>query len=82
MEAKLATTRRSGRTTRAVDEMVQHLFNHGIVQLWDHHPEGSLTHVEKAVFSRLYYEHGMKRNDGYKYDRSTNVVRLENFKTP
>lgn len=70
--------RRSGRTTRAIDEMVQHLFNHGVVQLWDHHG-GSLTHVENAIFSRLYNEHRLKRNDGYKYDRSTHTVRLENF---
>lgn len=71
--------RRSGRTTRAVDEMVQHLFNHGVVQLWDHH-NGSLSHVENAVFSRLYYEHGLKRNAGYKYDVASNTIRLDNFK--
>jgi hypothetical protein len=74
--------RRSGRTTRAVDEMVQHLFNHGVVELWDHaeHPNNlAFDCMKKVFFDRLSREHYLRFPDGLDYDFKAQIVRLKNF---
>ena len=78
--------RRSGRTTRAIDEMVQHLFNHGIVQLWDHanridwqdKQNMALREAKRIFFDRLSREHRLTIKHGLNYDQKTETVRLSN----
>lgn len=78
--------RRSGRTTRAIDEMVQHLFNHGVVELWDHADSFdnkgrrnnlAFKSMERIFFNRLYQEHLLKIGMGLTYDEKNNIVRLK-----
>lgn len=78
--------RRSGRTTRAVDEMVQHLFKNGVVELWDHaesfdkngKPDNlAFKSMKRVFFNRMYQEHLLKIGLGLSYDEKTRVVRLK-----
>lgn len=78
--------RRSGRTTRGIDEMVQHLFAHGVVELWDHaqsfDAQGrplnlAFKYMKKTFFDRIYREHSLKVGAGLSYDEKTHIVRLK-----
>jgi hypothetical protein len=51
--------RRSGRTTRIVDQAIQELFKNGYVFCRDHYPSKQMTeYVFKKVLKRLDFEHG------------------------
>lgn len=74
--------RRSGRTTRAIDEMVQHLFNHGVVELWDHAERSdnlAFNSMKKHFFDRLYREHHLSFSRDLEYILASQTVRLKNF---
>ena len=53
--------RRSGRTTRLIDDAVQDLFHTGECHVWDHYKDGKDAHrngeVLKLVLKRLQNEH-------------------------
>ena len=71
--------RRSGRTTRAIDEMIQHFFTHGVVMLWDHAEDPknlAFKHMERIFFDRLYREHNLGRSD-LDYNTEEKSVRLK-----
>ena len=56
--------RRSGRTTRLVDEAIQDLFHLGEAHVWDHYKEGkniiANTYLANLVKGRLIMEHNIK----------------------
>ncbi len=62
--------RRTGRTTRIVDESVQEFFNNGKVVLNDHYwvgkgdmsPRERLRHILRVFLRRLASEHGIDVN--------------------
>ncbi len=71
--------RRTGRTTREIDRMVQHLFLNGFVELTDHAdmPNNlSFECMKNTFLDRLHREHRIKRNNGYTYDPENRIVRL------
>jgi hypothetical protein len=65
--------RRSGRSTRQIDEMVQDLFKHGYTLIYDH-ADGvdhkgrvynyALEHTRKRLLQRLKMEHNLSIADG------------------
>jgi len=84
-EKQLSTARRSGRSTRIIDELIQELFTKGECIIWDHahradangNPTNmALEHTTNAILSRLYNEHNLKRNAGYIYNKRENKITL------
>lgn len=80
--------RRTGRSTRMIDEMVQQLFSQGYTVVCDHahkvdvHGRAenmALSHTEDILFSRLYREHHFRKNVDYHYDQKTNILKLKNY---
>jgi hypothetical protein len=60
--------RRSGRTTRIVDRLIQQLYTTGEACAYDHHNSSeSDKRVAKLMMRRLYHEHGGR----YKFDSKT-----------
>ena len=54
--------RRSGRTTRLADQLVQDFFNTGVAWCIDHHSGNSKemnVRLHRIVFDRLHHEHGI-----------------------
>ena len=73
--------RRTGRSTRAIDEMVQHLFKHGVVEVFDHAHNSTnlaLSRTEHVLFNRLYHEHSLRVGHGMEYDGESRILRLTN----
>lgn len=53
--------RRSGRTTRIVDECIQEFFRDGYVACYDHYGSRAMNEmVQKRVCARLYSEHRLR----------------------
>jgi len=56
-------SRRSGRTTRSIDQSIQLLFTNGVVWFWDHHGTRQATEdAMRRMLKRLYLEHGLECN--------------------
>lgn len=80
--------RRSGRSTRQIDAMIQTLFTVGEVRVVDHaHELGfvgnrvrpinmALARTKKILLNRLLQEHNMGRNCHYIYDNEANIIKL------
>lgn len=70
--------RRTGRSTRRIDEAIQDLFTTGECRAWDHHPtrEASQFLMER-VLQRLSIEHDLTVNNGsLKVDKAKFIIRL------
>jgi hypothetical protein len=69
--------RRSGRSTRLMDNYIQVLFEKGEVIVLDHHPlRDSSRHLYERVLKRLYKEHGL--DDKYlTLDKSKFQIRIK-----
>ena len=57
--------RRSGRTTRIIDQCVQDFFKDGFAYCLDHYPSEDMNkYVQERVFKRLLFEHRNLENEG------------------
>ena len=77
---KITPHRRDGNTTRIIDALVQQLFTEGKVEYWDHADRlgnRALEHMLNRFQSRLYYEHGLKQNDGYTLNKRERLITLK-----
>lgn len=76
---KITGTRRSGNTTRIVDELVQEFFINGKCYYWDHaEREGNmaLDHMLGILENRLYREHNLRRGSDYIIDKKSGAIIL------
>jgi len=68
--------RRSGRTTRLIDEAVQALFNNGSVVVYDHHPtKRADERLFEMLLERLSREHEINKTNST-IDRNTFSITL------
>lgn len=66
--------RRSGRTTRIVDQLVGEFLSNGIADCFDHYPsEDMYKYVTEKVYYRLKFEHNITTDD-IKVDRDRNIL--------
>ena len=71
--------RRSGRTTRQVDEAIQTLFNYGMVYWVDHAamPDNmAQRHGFDILVRRLDFEHGLRSSNGLDVSRKMWKIKL------
>lgn len=70
--------RRTGRSTRAIDEAIQCLFTTGGCSVWDHYPTREASHhLMERVLQRLSIEHNMTVNNGsLSVNKSNLTIRL------
>lgn len=61
---KPLSVRRSGRTTRIIDNMVQQFFENGYVHVFDHHSisNDNLSRIQKIFLDRLKREHQIDKS--------------------
>jgi len=72
--------RRTGRTTRLADDMIQELFKEGEVCVKDH-CDNNRYHdwLTERILNRLKFEHNIATNTKYvrvDFDRKTRIMRL------
>ena len=69
--------RRSGQTTKLIDEAVQELFKNGETTFNDHHQSGD-AHRDglRALMKRLYREHHLCTDNGIIVDYARRTVKL------
>lgn len=69
--------RRTGRTTRIVDKLIQDFFNNGACCFYDHHgTRDAAMNVHWTVLNRLKYEHGIKSYE-IEVDLKNNIITYE-----
>lgn len=69
--------RRTGRTTRIVDKLIQDFFNNGACYFYDHfQTNDARMNVHSIIINRLKNEHGIKP-DEVKVDLKNNIITYE-----
>lgn len=73
----VSSGRRTGRTTRIVDKLIQDLFDNGACYFYDHFPTNDAKmNVHSIIINRLKNEHGITSKD-LKVDLRNNIITYE-----
>lgn len=73
--------RRTGRTTRIVDDSIQRLFLHRSVICRDHHPSRNADErLFKIILQRLAIEHDITVDSGLIIDKNKLIIKIKDVK--